>query len=67
MEKLEKVMMGGMTAVVTMAMLVWVVQAIIPQPQYVCPVCGAKFMTYDELYQHFTTEHPAEPIDIGWE
>ena len=42
-------------------------QTLIPQPQYQCPICGQKFMTYDELYQHFTAAHPAEPIDIIWE
>jgi len=36
------------------------------QTPYQCPICGAQFATYDELYQHFTTEHPSEPIDIIW-
>ncbi|MBA7558630.1 hypothetical protein ES708_00234 [subsurface metagenome] len=36
-------------------------------PQYACPICGTPFWTYDELYGHFTAEHPAEPIDIIWE
>jgi len=35
--------------------------------EFVCPLCGEKFATYEELYQHFTGEHPAEPIDIIWE
>ncbi|GAI88522.1 unnamed protein product [marine sediment metagenome] len=38
-----------------------------PTPQYACPICGQEFMTYEELYNHFTVEHPAEPIDIIWE
>lgn len=53
--------MGMITVVAQMA------QAATPQPQYTCPIDGLKFFTYDELYQHFTTEHPAEPIDIIWE
>ncbi len=53
--------------VMMIAMLGVVAQTLIPQPQYQCPICGQKFMTYDQLYQHFTTEHPAEPIDIIWE
>lgn len=43
------------------------VQAAEPVPQYTCPICLGQFFTYDELYQHFITEHPAEPIDIIWE
>ena len=43
------------------------VQAAPPVLQYTCPICGVQFYIYDELYQHFTTEHPAEPIDIIWE
>lgn len=34
---------------------------------YTCPICGATFATYDELYQHFITEHPSTPIEIIWE
>jgi len=44
-----------------------VTQAATPNLDYVCPICGARFATYDELYSHFTTEHPAEPIEIIWE
>jgi hypothetical protein len=42
-------------------------QAMAPTPKYTCPICGAKFTTYDELYNHFVTAHPAEPIEIIWE
>jgi len=48
-------------------MMCQIVQAAVPQPQYTCPICGARFMTYDQLYQHFTAEHPAEPIEVIWE
>jgi hypothetical protein len=64
---MEKVLIGGMTAIIMFTVLAQVVQAATPQPQYQCPICGQKFMTYDQLYQHFTTEHPAEPINIIWE
>jgi len=67
METTEKAIIGGMLAVIGVLMLAQVVQAAIPQPQYVCPICGAKFMTYDQLYQHFISAHPSEPIDIIWE
>ena len=53
--------------VMMIAMLGVAAQTLIPQPQYQCPICGQRFMTYDQLYQHFTTAHPAEPIDIIWE
>ena len=64
---MEKALISGMTVIVMIAVMATVVQACIPQPQYTCPICGEKFMTYDQLYSHFTTEHPAEPIDIIWE
>ena len=65
----EKALIGGMMAIVMMLVMVQFVQAATPQPpqpQYTCPICGEKFMTYDELYSHFTTQHPAEPIEIIW-
>jgi hypothetical protein len=64
---MEKTIIGGMMAIVMTAIMVQFVQAAAPQPQYTCPICGQKFMTYEELYNHFTTEHPAEPIEIIWE
>jgi len=63
----EKWLISVTIAIVGVVMLAQVVQAIVPQPQYTCPICGDKFMTYDQLYQHFTTAHPAEPIEIIWE
>jgi hypothetical protein len=63
----EKALIGGMMAIVMVLVMVQFVGAATPQPQYTCPICGAKFMTYDELYSHFTTEHPSEPIEIIWE
>ena len=34
--------------------------------QYSCPMCDATFSTLEELEAHFSTEHPAEPIEIIW-
>ena len=67
MGTMEKALIGGMMAIVMVAVMAQAIQAATPQPQYVCPICGQKFMTYDQLYSHFTTEHPAEPIEIIWE
>jgi len=70
MDKLETAMpavMGMMFGLVLIVAVANMVQAAQPTPQYTCPICGAKFATYDELYQHFTTEHPASPINIIWE
>lgn len=64
---MEKVLWGGIIGLVAVVMIVGVAQAMTPTPQYPCPICGAGFFTYDELYQHFITEHPSEPIDIIWE
>lgn len=64
---MEKVMIGGVMAIIMMLIMVQFVQASTPQPQYTCPICSEKFMTYEDLYSHFTTEHPSEPIDIIWE
>lgn len=61
--------MGGMTVLIGLAALASVAGASTPTPQldYVCPIDGLRFATYDELYQHFTTTHPTSPIDITWE
>lgn len=67
---MEKALMGAMGLMLGLTMVVAVagmIEAAQPTPQYTCPICGAPFMTYEELYQHFITEHPAEPIDIIWE
>lgn len=67
MEKMLSAVMGGVLVLGLVLLLPGIVQAMAPQPQFTCPICGLQFFTYDELYQHFTTEHPAEPIDIIWE
>ena len=39
-----------------------------PVAEYCCPIePDVCFFTYDELYQHFITVHPSDPIDIIWE
>ena len=67
MDKALMAVMGGMFALVMLAAVTGMMQAAEPTPQYTCPICGEVFFTYDELYQHFITEHPATPIDILWE
>jgi hypothetical protein len=67
MENMEKIIMGGMAALVGLVVIAGVAEAYTPRLDYACPICGARFATYEELYSHFTTEHPAEPIDIIWE
>ena len=67
MEKMDKILMGGLAVMIALAAVAGAVQASAPRLDYVCPICGARFATYEELYSHFTTEHPAEPIDIIWE
>lgn len=62
--EMDKILMGGIAAMIGLAVIAGVAQAYTPSLDYFCPVCGEMFATYDELYQHFTTEHPAEPIDI---
>ncbi len=67
-EKMGAIMMGG----IGVLMMLGVMGSLMPAapeapPTYTCPICGEIFNTRDELYSHFTTEHPAEPIDIIWE
>lgn len=71
-DETDNLMKPVMTMMIVIIMLA-VVASILPTPptpptpQYTCPICGEKFFTYDELYSHFTTEHPAIDIDIIWE
>lgn len=66
-EKMGPILVGGVTAMIGLVMLASVTQAYTPRLDYACPICGARFATYDELYSHFTIEHPAEPITIIWD
>jgi len=60
---------GIMMVFAMMMMLVFMgtIASAAPANQYVCPICGEKFTSYSDLYQHFTTAHPTEPITILWE
>ena len=69
MAAIEKSIITLTMVVIMASIMTQLVQAAEPAaPTYCCPlepdVC---FYTYEELYAHFTTEHPAEPIDINWE
>jgi len=66
---IEKSMMTGMMGIFMAVLMLQVVQQLIPAPptkDYCCPICAECFYTYDELYAHFTTAHPSQPIDIIW-
>ena len=67
MENMDGILMGGIAAMIGLAAVAGAVQAYTPRLDYVCPICEARFATYDELCQHFMAEHPAESIDIIWE
>lgn len=67
---MEKSLMAVMALLIGVGMFIAVAQMVEAAPpvlEYTCPICGAGFATYEELYSHFTTEHPAEPIDVIWE
>lgn len=67
---MDKALTGIIGVVLGLGMLVVfanMAQGAVPQPQFTCPICGVPFFTYDELYQHFISAHPAEPIEILWE
>lgn len=67
MATLEKTMIVMTVAIFGFAVMSQVVQAMVPSKDYCCPLCvDVCFYTYEELYTHFTTQHPAEPIDIIW-
>ena len=67
MDKSLSVVIGMVFALAMIIAVTQMAQATTPTPQYTCPICGEKFMTYDQLYSHFTTAHPSTPIDIIWE
>lgn len=63
---MEQMMIGMMIAIMGVLILSQVVLAA-PPGQFVCPICGEPFLIYDELYAHFTSAHPSQPIDVIWE
>ena len=67
MDKLGKIIPAMIGALLGITMVMAVAQyAMAAQTPYECPICHQRFATYDELYQHFVTEHPGEPIEILW-
>lgn len=67
MENTGKALVGGLGVLMALAVLSSVTQAFVPRQDYVCPIDGRRFGSYEELYAHFTTAHPTTPIDIIWE
>ena len=67
MDKTLTAMIGTIFGLVMVVAVSQMAGASQPTPQYACPIDGELFFTYDELYQHFITQHPATPIDILWE
>lgn len=67
---MEKTIMTMMMVMIMMVLLSQVVVGMTPTPptaDFICPIDGEAFYTYEELYAHFTTAHPTEPIDIIWD
>ena len=67
MDKALTAVRGVMFGLILLVAVAGIAQAMVPTAEYTCPICGAPFYTYDELYSHFTSEHPAEDIEIIWE
>lgn len=67
MDKSLTVIIGAVFGITMLIAVGDMAKAATPTPQFVCPICSELFFTYDELYQHFTVEHPSSPIDIIWE
>lgn len=65
--EMEKTVMTMMIALMGVALMSLVVRGLVPTRDYCCPLCPECFYTYDELYSHFTTAHPAVDIEIIWE
>ena len=65
-DKMMAAVMGGMTAMIAVVACASIVQAAAPTV-YNCPICGDPFGSMADLEDHFTSEHPSEPIDIIWE
>lgn len=65
-----KTMGGGVMAVLgVMMMLVamsTIAQAAPATTQYVDPIDGTTWPTYQDLYNHFVSAHPTVPISILW-
>jgi len=68
MDKTEKSIVTMMMVIMMASIMVQLVEASQPPPpENECPLCDEVFYTYDELYAHFISAHPTEPIDIIWD
>lgn len=67
MEKSLTVILTITFALVMFSAVSGMLKAAEPVAEYSCPLCGLPFATYEELYNHFVTEHPAIDIEIIWE
>jgi len=65
-DKMMKPMIMGIGAFAGLMIMVGVMGMYAP-PVYTCPICGAQFTSMEDMEAHFTSEHPAEPIDIIWQ
>lgn len=55
---MDKILMGGIAAMMGLAVVAGVVRAYTPTPEYVCPICGQKFSSQAELEEHMRIAHP---------
>ena len=69
-EKMGAVMAGGigiMMMLGVVAGLMSTTPTTTTPTAYTCPICEQVYYSRDDLYYHFISAHPAEPIDIIWE
>lgn len=65
MPKAGKVILGILGAVGAFLGIRYLIRA--APEEYVCPICGEPFATYEELKTHFETAHESELIEIVWD
>ncbi len=64
-----KIIGAGMMGLFTVVMAVVFMGAIAsaaPQAQYVDPIDGTTWSTYQDLLNHFESAHPGTPITVIW-
>ena len=70
----DKILMGGIAAMIGLVMVGSMAQAYTPTPPppsgFKCPYCALYFDTLSELSAHIKAEHPDMPpfeeVDIDW-
>ena len=68
MEKREKILLGlAIAAMGGGILLAELTKPPAPPAEYVCPYCGEKFNTVQELHDHIIAEHPDKVITVQWE